>query len=474
MKKASKDKKQAKGKAKLWAGRFSVEADRLAEEMNASIGFDWRLFSHDIRGSVAHAKVLRRAKILSAEELAKIIKGLAAVEQDIIEGRITFTSDMEDIHMAVEQCLTKKIGPLGGKLHTGRSRNDQVALDIRLYLKAEIDGIVRLLIKLRKTLAKLARKNIDVVMPGYTHLQRAQPVLFGHHMLAYYQMFKRDTERLLDCKKRVDLMPLGSGALAGSPYKLDRAYAAKLLGFAAVTENSLDGVSDRDFIVEFLSAASLVMMHLSRFGEEIILWSSMEFGFIELSDSFSTGSSIMPQKKNPDLAELARGKTGRVYGALVTMLTVMKALPLAYNKDMQEDKEPLFDTVDTLGQVLGVMPEMLRTMKVNKEKMRQATVAGFLGATDAADYLASRGVPFRQAHHITGSIVAYCIKNEKTLEDMTLTEWQGFSKVFKEDIKETVLVESSVASRKVAGGTSKEAVLVQLKKVEAELKKPLR
>jgi len=464
-------KKKAAGAPKLWAGRFAVEADRLAEEMNASIGFDWRLFSHDIRGSIAHAKVLRRAKILSAEELAKITKGLAAVEKDIVEGRITFTSAMEDIHMAVEMALTKKIGPLGGKLHTGRSRNDQVALDIRLYLKAEIDGIVRLLITLRKTLAKLAKKNIDVVMPGYTHLQRAQPVLFGHHMLAYYQMFKRDTERLLDCKKRVDVMPLGSGALAGSPYALDRDYAAKLLGFAAVTENSLDGVSDRDFIVEFLSAAALIMMHLSRFGEEIILWSSMEFGFIELSDSFSTGSSIMPQKKNPDLAELARGKTGRVYGSLVTMLTVMKALPLAYNKDMQEDKEPLFDTVDTLSQVLGVMPEMLRTMKVNKKKMREATVAGFLGATDAADYLATRGVPFREAHHITGCIVAFCIENKKTLEDMTLPEWQQFSKVFEADIEKTVLVESSVAARKIAGGTSKAAVSQQLKNVEAELKK---
>lgn len=470
MKKETK-KKKAAGAPKLWAGRFAVEADRLAEEMNASIGFDWRLFSHDIRGSIAHAKVLRRAKILSAEELAKITKGLAAVEKDIVEGRITFTSAMEDIHMAVEMALTKKIGPLGGKLHTGRSRNDQVALDIRLYLKAEIDGIVRLLITLRKTLAKLAKKNIDVVMPGYTHLQRAQPVLFGHHMLAYYQMFKRDTERLLDCKKRVDVMPLGSGALAGSPYALDRDYAAKLLGFAAVTENSLDGVSDRDFIVEFLSAAALIMMHLSRFGEEIILWSSMEFGFIELSDSFSTGSSIMPQKKNPDLAELARGKTGRVYGSLVTMLTVMKALPLAYNKDMQEDKEPLFDTVDTLSQVLGVMPEMLRTMKVNKKKMREATVAGFLGATDAADYLATRGVPFREAHHITGCIVAFCIENKKTLEDMTLPEWQQFSKVFEADIEKTVLVESSVAARKIAGGTSKAAVSQQLKNVEAELKK---
>ncbi|VAV84030.1 Argininosuccinate lyase [hydrothermal vent metagenome] len=467
------NKTKATGATKLWAGRFSVGADKLAEEMNASIGFDWRLFSHDIRGSVAHAKVLRRAKILNAEELKKIVKGLGAVEKDIAEGRITFTSDMEDIHMAVEMALTKKIGSLGGKLHTGRSRNDQVALDIRLYLKEEIDGIAALLVKLRKTLCALAKKNIDVIMPGYTHLQRAQPILFSHHLLAYYQMFKRDTERLLDCKKRVDVMPLGSGALAGSPYDLDRDYAAKLLGFAAVTENSLDAVSDRDFIIEFLSAAATIMMHLSRFGEEIILWSSMEFGFVELSDSFSTGSSIMPQKKNPDLAELARGKTGRVYGALVTMLTVMKALPLAYNKDMQEDKEPLFDTVDTLSQVLGVMPEMLRTMKVNKKQMRGATVAGFLGATDGADYLASRGVPFRKAHHVIGSIVAFCIEQGKTLEDMTLTEWQGFSKVFEEDIKKTVKVESSVAARKVAGGTSGAAVKVQLKKVEAELKKPV-
>jgi argininosuccinate lyase len=470
MKKETK-KTKAAGATKLWAGRFSAEADKLAEEMNASIGYDWRLFAHDIRGSVAHARVLRRAGVLTAKETAKIIKGLGLVEKDIKQGRITFTSDMEDIHMAVEAALTRKIGKLGGKLHTGRSRNDQVALDIRLYLKDEIDGIVRQLLKLRKTLVALAKKNIDVIMPGYTHLQRAQPVLFGHHMMAYYQMFKRDTERLLDCKKRVDVMPLGSGALAGSPFDLDREYAAKLLGFGAVTANSLDAVSDRDFIIEFLSAAALIMMHLSRFGEEIILWSSMEFGFVELSDSFSTGSSIMPQKKNPDLAELARGKAGRVYGSLVTMLTVMKALPLAYNKDMQEDKEPLFDAVDTLGQVLGVMPEMLRTMKVNKKQMRAATVGGFLGATDAADYLASRGVPFRKAHHITGSIVAYCIENKKTLEDLSLKQWQKFSKVFEEDIKKVVKVESSVNARKVQGGTSPSAVKRQLKRADAELKK---
>ncbi len=456
---------------KPWSGRFKAEVDELAEKLNASLSFDARLFRHDIRGSIAHTKVLQRAGILTRKEADTIIRGLREVESEIAGGGFVPGPELEDIHMAVEKRLTEKIGPLGGKLHTGRSRNDQVALDVRLYLKDEIREILKLVGKFKKALYTLAKRHTETVMPGYTHLQRAQPVLLSHHLLAYYQMFKRDGERLLDCLKRVDVMPLGSGALAGSPYNLDREYARRLLGFSSVTENSMDGVSDRDFVLEFLSCAAILMMHLSRLAEEIVLWSSQEFGFIELSDKYSTGSSIMPQKKNPDLAELARGKTGRVYGNLVAVLTVMKALPLAYNKDMQEDKEPLFDTVDTLKAVLAVFARMLRTMKVRRAKMRKATVEGFLTATDAADYLAAKGVPFRKAHEVVGKAVAYCIERGKGLEELDLGEWQRFSPLFEADIKDVVAVERSLNSRKVRGGTSVESVKKQLEMVERELKK---
>ncbi|MBI5559828.1 MAG: argininosuccinate lyase, partial [Deltaproteobacteria bacterium] len=358
----------------------------------------------------------------------------------------------------------------GGKLHTGRSRNDQVSLDARLYLKDEINGLLALVKAFQKSLLEVSKKNLRCVMPGYTHMQRAQPVLFSHHLLAYYQMLKRDGERLKGCRERADCMPLGSGALAGSPYNLDRRYAARILGFSRVTENSLDGVSDRDFICEFLSCAAILMMHLSRMAEELILWSTQEFGFVELSDAFSTGSSMMPQKKNPDIAELIRGKTGRVYGGLVGFLTVMKSLPLAYNKDMQEDKEPLFDAVDTLKAVLRVFPPMLRTMKVNKKRMREATARGFLTATDAADYLVKKGLPFRKAHEAVGKAVAYCIKKGQGLEELETEEWKRFSPLFEKDVRKRVSIENSINARRVYGGTALLSVKRQLKKAEEELK----
>lgn len=456
---------------KAWSGRFKEKTDKLVEEMNASIGFDARLFRHDIKGSIAHAQVLVRAGILKEAEAGKIIKGLKEVEKEIGAGKVKLTADLEDIHMAVESRLTARIGPLGGKLHTGRSRNDQVAVDIRLYLKDEISEIIALLHGFRKALVEVAEANIDCIMPGYTHLQRAQPVLLSHHLLAYYEMLKRDTGRLADCLERMDEMPLGAGALAGSPYQLDRKLAARLLGFSRVTENSLDSVSDRDFAVEFMSAAAIIMMHLSRLSEEVILWSSQEFGFIELSDAFSTGSSIMPQKKNPDIAELTRGKTGRVYGHLVSLLTTMKSLPLAYNKDMQEDKEPLFDTIDTLKAVLRVYPPMLRTMKVNRERMRRATGAGFLNATDAADYLVRKGMPFREAHEVAGRAVACCIKKDKTLEELDMTEWKSLSPLFERDVKGAVSITRSLNTRKVYGGTAVATVRKRLDAVKQEIKK---
>lgn len=456
-------------KQKAWSGRFKEATDKLVEELNASISFDKRLYKFDILGSIAHAMVLVRAGILTEKEGKKITNGLKAVEKEIAEGKIEFTAEMEDIHMAVEARLTEKIGPLGGKLHTGRSRNDQVAVDIRLFLKDQIFEILHLLHHFRQAIVDVAEANLDVIMPGYTHLQRAQPVLLSHHMLAYYEMFVRDTSRLIDCLDRMDEMPLGAGALAGSPYDLDRRYAAELLGFSRVTENSLDSVSDRDFIIEFLSAASIMMVHFSRLSEEIILWSSQEFGFIELSDAFSTGSSIMPQKKNPDIAELARGKSGRVFGNLVSLLTIMKSLPLAYNKDMQEDKEPLFDTIDTVKALLKVYGPMLKTMKVNRARMLLATEAGFLNATDAADYLARRGVPFRQAHEVAGRAVAYCMEKGKTLEGLGLDEWKALSPVFEKDIKDAVSIKRSLNTRKVYGGTALATVKKRLKEVKKEM-----
>jgi argininosuccinate lyase len=453
-------------KKKMWGGRFKAATDKLVEELNASISFDSRLYAHDIRGSIAHAAVLKKAGVLTEAERKRIVAGLNKVEKEIASGKLALTSDLEDIHMAVESRLTEIIGPLGGKLHTGRSRNDQVALDIRLFLKDEIYETVGLLHELRCTLVEVADENIDTVMPGYTHLQRAQPILLAHHLLAYFEMFGRDVDRLLDCFERVDIMPLGSGALAGSPYNLDRKLAAKLLGFSTITENSLDGVGSRDFTLEFLSVSAILMANVSRLAEELILWSSQEFGFIELSDAFTTGSSIMPQKKNPDIAELARGKTGRVYGNLVALLTTMKALPLAYNKDMQE---PLFDTVDTVKGVLKVFSPMLKSMRVNTDAMERAAARGFLNATDAADYLVERGLPFREAHEVTGRIVAWCIERNRTLEEMETKEWQKFSPLFKSDIKQAISISRSLNARKVHGGTARSTVSARLKKVKAGL-----
>ena len=456
--------------SKPWSGRFTQETNKLVEEFNASIAFDKRLYKHDIMGSIAHAKMLTKVGIIKKREAERIISGLKAIEKEIEAGKFRFTSDMEDIHMAIEKRLIEKTGPVGGKLHTARSRNDQVALDVRLYLRDEIGEVKGLIRELQKTFVGIAKKNLDCIMPGYTHLQRAQPILFSHHLLSYYEMLKRDFERLDDCLKRVNVMPLGSGALAGSPYPLNREFVAKELGFTGVTDNSLDAVSDRDFCIEFCSASSILMMHLSRLSEEMILWSSSEFGFIELSDAFSTGSSLMPQKKNPDVPELMRGKTGRVYGNLVSLLTTMKALPLAYNKDMQEDKEALFDTIATIKECLKVFSPMLRTMKLNKKKMLDATKGGFLTATDAADYLVKKGVPFRESHHIVGRVVAYCIKTSQGLEDLSIDEWRGFSKAFGKDIKEVISVEASVKSRKAKGGTAPEAVKRRLKEIEREIK----
>lgn len=457
-------------KSKPWSGRFIETTDKLVEEFNASISFDKRLYRHDIMGSIAHARMLARVGILAKKETDNIIAGLKAVEKEVETGKFKFTSDLEDIHMAIEKRLIEKIGQTGGKLHTARSRNDQVALDMRLYLRDEIKEIQNLVKNLQKALADVAKKNLDCIIPGYTHLQRAQPILFSHHLLAYYEMLKRDYERLADCRTRVNIMPLGAGALAGSPYPLDRDFVAKELGFSKPTDNSLDSVSDRDFCIEFCAASSILMMHLSRFSEELILWSSQEFGFIELSDAFSTGSSIMPQKKNPDVPELVRGKTGRVYGNLTALLTVMKGLPLAYNKDMQEDKEALFDTIDTVKECLKVFSPMIKTMNVNKNRMLNATKIGFLTATDAADYLVKKGIPFRESHHIVGRIVAYCIKTSQSLEDLSMDEWKGFSKAFGKDIKNVISVEASVNSRKVKGGTAPETVKRRLKEIERELK----
>ncbi len=460
-----------KKKKKAWSGRFALKTNKLVEELNSSLGFDKRLFRHDVRGSIAHALVLEKAGVLTKGECKRIAVALRAIEKEIAGGRLRFGAADEDIHMAIEGRLIKKLGPLGGKLHTGRSRNDQVATDVRLYLKDEIFIIAGLLHDLKTALVDVATANIDCVMPGYTHLQRAQPVLFSHHLLAYYEMFKRDSARLFDCLERIDELPLGSGALAVSPYKLDRSYAARLLGFARLCENSMDAVASRDFIVEFLSTASIIMMHMSRLSEELILWSTSEFGFVELSDAFTTGSSIMPQKKNPDAAELARAKAGRVYGDLISMLTVMKALPLAYNKDMQEDKEPLFDAVDTLKGTLGVFAPMLGSMRVNGSAMRAAVKEGFLTATDAADYLVNKGLPFRDAHGVAGRAVAWCIKKGITLEDLSVADWRRFSDNFGPDIKKAIYIERSLNSRKVHGSSAAKNVAARLKVVKAELKR---
>jgi argininosuccinate lyase len=438
----------------MWGGRFTKNTDVLVEEFTSSISFDSRMYREDIAGSIAHARMLAKCGIIPGDDAEKIIGGLEAILADIEAGNFDFTVSLEDVHMNIEKRLTDRIGPAGGRLHTARSRNDQVALDTHMYLRRELAVIAGLVVDLERAAVETAEKYDKVIMPGYTHLQRAQPILFAHHMLAYAFMFARDFSRLTGVWERTDIMPLGAGALAGTTFPIDRHYVAEQLKFSQIYANSIDAVSDRDYILEFLSFASILMMHLSRISEEIILWSSTEFSFIELDDAHCTGSSIMPQKKNPDVAELVRGKTGRVFGHLMAMLTVAKGLPLAYNKDLQEDKEGLFDTIDTVKFSLTVYASMLRAMKVNEERMAQAVTRDFSNATDMADYLVKKGLPFRQAHEVVGKCVRYCIDHGKWLAGLSLDEFKQFSPLFEADILAAIKVETCVSARNSYGGTS--------------------
>ncbi len=449
--------------AKMWAGRTAGETAALADELNSSIGVDGRMYAQDIKGSAAHARMLSKQGIISEEEKDQIITGLEGILKDISSGALAIDQTAEDIHMFVEAELTKRIGDAGKKVHTARSRNDQVALDDRMYLKDSVDELCAFTEKLIQTIADIAERESSVIMPGYTHLQRAQPILFSHQILAYAFMFERDIDRMKDCKKRMNVSPIGSCALAGTTYDTDRDFEAELLGFDKACLNSIDGVSDRDFVVELLSDLSILQMHLSRFAEELVLWSSWEFKFIELSDAYTTGSSIMPQKKNSDMAELIRGKTGRVYGDLITMLTVLKGLPLAYNKDMQEDKEAVFDAVDTVKLCLQVMEPMLAGMKVHADRMLRAAGEGFINATDLADYLTRKGMPFRDSYKITGSIVNYCINNGLILENVPLEKYREYSTLIDMDVYEAIDLMTCVKSRISKGGTSPESVSEQIK-----------
>jgi argininosuccinate lyase len=438
-------------------GRFKKAADKKVDRYTASIPYDWRLYPYDIAGSVAHARMLARQGIITDKEADTIVIGLNGIKEEFALGQFFFKSELEDIHMHIEARLMEKIGDVGGKLHTARSRNDQVTLDMRLFAKDAIANTLVELGGLQKALVTLAEANREVIVPGYTHLQTAQPVLLAHHLLAYFEMLQRDTARFIDCLKRVDVLPLGSGALAGVAYNVDREFLAKELDFGQVSQNSLDAVSDRDFIIEYEAAASLAMMHLSRLAEEIILWSSAEFGFIELDQAYATGSSIMPQKQNPDVAELARGKTGRVYGNLMALLTTMKALPLAYNRDLQEDKEGFFDTVDTLLSTLDVFSGLVKTLKVRPEKARQALEKGYILATDLADYLVKKGEAFRTAHEAVAKLVSYAVEQNKSFGELKLAEYKKFSKLFAKDVFD-ITIESSIAARDVSGGTSPKQV----------------
>ena len=455
---------------KLWGGRFQKETDQLVNELNASISFDQRLYREDITGSMAHAKMLGDCGIISREDAAAIIGGLQSILADIEAGKVELTADNEDIHMNVEALLTARIGDAGKRLHTARSRNDPVALDFRMYVREQIPVIVDQLLELETVLCRQAKQYQTAVMPGYTHLQRAQPISFAQHLMAYASMFRRDVTRLEDCAARLDECPLGSGALAGTTYPIDRWETAKALGFAAPMSNSLDGVSDRDYALELLSGLSILMMHLSRFAEEVILWCSWEFKFIELDDAYATGSSIMPQKKNPDVAELVRGKTGRVYGDLMSLLTVMKGLPLAYNKDMQEDKEPVFDAIDTVEMCLPVFAAMLDTMTVRTDNMRKAAGHGFINATDCADYLTKKGMPFRDAYTVTGHLVAQCTAQGKTLEELTLEELKAVSDLFETDVYDALNLENCMALRASYGGPAVSETTRQIEEIEAFVK----
>lgn len=443
---------------KMWDGRFSKETDKAVNDYNSSISFDYRLYKQDIKGSIAHATMLGDKNIITKDDSTLIVDGLSRILLDIESGKLMFDKNAEDIHMFIEDQLTKLIGDAGKRLHTGRSRNDQVALDIKMYLLEQIDFILVQLELLCRTILLLASDNLTTILPGYTHLQRAQPITFAHHMMAYVSMFLRDISRLNDCSSRMNVMPLGSGALAATTYDLDRKAVALILGFRNETQNSLDGVSDRDYVIELASDLSIFMVHISRLSEEIILWSSQEFGFVELDDAYSTGSSIMPQKKNPDVAELSRGKAGRVFGSLMTILTVMKGLPLAYNKDMQEDKEAIFDAIDTVNTCLPAFTGMLRTMTLNKERMKLAAAGGFTNATDLADYLVKKGIPFRDAHEISGKLVKHCIFKNCALLDLSLEEFQYFSSVISDDIYNAISLETCVNERKILGGPAFDTV----------------
>ena len=456
---------------KLWNGRFSEKTDRMVEEFTSSIDIDKRLYSYDIEGSIAHCRMLAKASIISDAEALTLIEGLGLIKREIERGGFQFDIGLEDIHMHIETRLIEKVGKVAQKLHTARSRNDQVVLDVRMYLRDETLKTVKHLVKLSKVMVDLAKTYIDVVLPGYTHLQRAQPVLLSHHFMAYYEMFSRDIDRFNDGLKRINVLPLGSAAIAGTTYPIDREYTAQLLDFPKVSANSIDAVSDRDFIIEFLSAASICMVHLSRMSEELILWSSSEFGFIELPDSFATGSSIMPQKKNPDVPELVRGKSGRVFGDLISLLTMMKSLPLSYNRDMQEDKTGLFQTVDILKKCIEIYTKMLPKLKINQETMERATSKGFLNATDMADYLVAKGMPFRQAHGCVGEAVAYASSKKKELHELTLKELKSFSSHIRKDVFKILTIDQMINRRKSIGGTALKCVKAAIKEAERELKK---
>ena len=461
MKKTSKNKK-------MWSGRFKTPINRLVETFTASLSFDRRLLAHDITGSIAWARALAHAKVLTKNEADKITDGLKAVQKAIEDGRAVFSDQDEDIHMAVERLLTETIGELGGKLHTGRSRNDQVALDLRLYLRDEMKQIIEAVKALQSALVVKAKSHIDVVLPGYTHLQKAQPIRYAHYLLAYYEMLERDRLRFLDGLQRVNVMPLGSGALAGTNYPINREELAKALGFPSVTQNSLDAVGDRDGAIEFLAAAGILMMHLSRFCEELVLWSTEEFGFIELPDAFCTGSSLMPQKKNPDVPELIRAKTGRVYGHLMALLTVMKGLPLAYNKDLQEDKEAVFDGVETVKTSLSVLTELVKGITIRREAAARAAGNGFLLATEVADYLVGKGLPFRQAHEVVGRVVRYCLDQDKDLTQIALKELQKFSNRFQKDVLGHLNLEASLERKQSTGATARNRIRERIRQIEGK------
>jgi argininosuccinate lyase len=450
-------------KKKLWGGRFTSATANSVEAFTASIAIDARLYRHDIQGSIAHAKMLAKQGIIPARDAQKIVRGLETIEREIDDGKFGFSEADEDIHMNIERRLTRLIGPAGGKLHTARSRNDQVALDMRLYLRDEVKIVIAAVQGLQQALVRTAKKYLDVIMPGYTHLQRAQPVLFSHHLLAYFDMFDRDRERFAGCLERVNVLPLGAGALAGTTFPIDRGYVAKLLGFPRLSKNSIDAVSDRDFLLEFLAASSILFVHLSRLADELVLWSTQEFGFVELPDGYCTGSSMMPQKKNPDVPELIRGKTGRVFGHLQALLTVMKGLPLAYNRDLQEDKVPLFDTVDTVKASVKIMGEVVAGMKVMPERMLNAARDGFMNATDLADYLVERGLPFRVAHQVAGTIVQSCVDKGKRIEELPLTELRRFSDKIEKDVYSYLSAEAVVGRRRALGGTARKNVVRRLR-----------